>query len=323
MDFTPLRCDEGEYVDALLEQYAVHHTKVAVSTLDYANDYSLEKLYELSPHWPIGLTFAMLLPMLDKMKKDGKKVVVSGQGGDHLFTGSPYVLYDLFVRVKGVAFYEELMSYRYRWKSFKAYVLRPMLGEKNITRIKKLLGKKNKEKTFWECCDIVDLTDTLGMKNPALKNELDMVTTAYHSTIMDGNIFHCAQKHFDIEYRHPFFDKELVEFSLSLPPQMKYGNRTIKRILRKAMKGILPEKIRTRRDKAEFSEIIRQQIDAIDVDALLSAPHIVKLGLLTQKDVTLCRQRYEEGNIRYVSYFWVMINVEYWYINNQFEEAEK
>jgi asparagine synthase (glutamine-hydrolysing) len=197
------------------------------------------------------------------------------------------------------------------------------LGEKNTAHIKKLLGKEIKEKSFWDSCDIVDLSETLGIKDPALKNELDMVTTAYHSTVMDGNMFHCAEKHFDIEYRHPFFDKELVEFSLSLPPEMKYGNRTIKRILRKAMKDILPEKIRRRKDKAEFSEIIRQQIAAIDVDMLLADANIVKLGLLTQEDVALCKQRYEEGHPYYVSYFWVMLNVEYWYRANDFEAPTK
>jgi len=321
MDFGSLDCDEGEYVDAMLDEYALHHTKTKVDALDYKHDYSLEKLYELSPHWPISLTFAMLVPMLAQMKEDGKKVVVSGQGGDHLFTGSPYVLYDLFVRVKDVAFYEELRSYRRPWAAFKAYVLRPMLGEKNTERVKKVLGKKTKKKSFWDSCDIVDLTDTLGIKNPAIKNELDMVTTAYHSTVMDGNIFHCAEKHFGIEYRHPFFDKELVEFALSLPPEMKYGNHSIKRILRKAMKGILPEKIRNRKDKAEFSEIIRQQIAAIDVDELLNNPNIVRLGIIGQEDVELCRQRYEEGYPHYVSYFWVMLNVEYWYIHNHFEEV--
>jgi len=40
---------------------------------------------------------------------------------------------------------------------------------------------------------------------------------------------------------------------------MKYKERTIKWILRKAMDGILPEKIRDRKDKAEFSELIIQQ----------------------------------------------------------------
>lgn len=37
------------------------------------------------------------------------------------------------------------------------------------------------------------------------------------------------------------FDKKLVEFALSLPPEMKYKQRTIKWILRKAMDGVLPK----------------------------------------------------------------------------------
>ena len=322
MDFGALKCDESTYVDTMLETYQVNHQKIVVDKLDYKEKYSLKNLYEISPHWPISLTFAMLLPMLEQMKIDGKKVVVSGQGGDHLFTGSPYVLYDLLLRRKFGEFYKELNSYKRPWAAFKSYIIRPMLGEKNTERIKKLMGKKRKEKGFWDSCDIVDLSDKLCLKNPVLKNGLDMVTTAYHSTVMDGNLFHCAQEHFGIEYRHPFFDKVLVEFALSLPAEMKYRNRTIKRILRKAMKGILPEKIRLRKDKAEFSEIIRQQIDAIDVEVLLNEPNIVRLGLITQEDVLLCKKRYEDGEAGYVSYFWVMINVEYWYIHNQFDTSE-
>ena len=99
---------------------------------------------------------------------------------------------------------------------------------------------------------------------------------------MDGNLFHCAEEHFGIEYRHPYFDLELVEFALSLPPEMKYKQRTIKWILRKAMNGILPDKIRDRKDKAEFSEVITQQIDAINLGVLLDEPYIVQLGLLEQ-----------------------------------------
>lgn len=321
MDFATLNCDEGAYVDALLNKYPVHHQKVFVANLDYKNKYSLEHLYEVSPHWPIGLTFAILLPMLEQMKAEGKNVVVSGQGGDHLFSGSPYVLYDLFVRRKFGAFYEALKSYKRPWSAFKAYVLIPMLGERNTLRIKKLLGKKPKKKSFWDACDIVNFSDTLVMTNPALKNELDMLTTAYHSTVMDANIFHCAKEHFGIEYRYPFFDKALVEFALSLPVEMKYTNRRIKGILRKAMKGVLPEKIRLRQDKAEFSEILCQQIAAIDVEALLCEANIVKLGLIRQEDVDLCKKRYEAGETRYVSYFWVMLNMEYWYQHNQFEDV--
>jgi asparagine synthase (glutamine-hydrolysing) len=320
MDFGSLACDEGVYVDAVLAKYPVNHQKVPVGGLDYHKQYALASLYALSPHWPIGLTFAMLLPMLEKMKEDGKKVVVSGQGGDHLFTGTPFMLYDLFARGKLSDAFDELGTYRHRWRAFKSYVLAPLLGQKNVRRLKMLLGKK--KKYFWDDCNIVDFTEEAGITNPAFKDALDMVTSAYHSTVMDGNIFHSAERHFGIEYRHPFFDRELVEFALSLPPEMKYANRTVKRILRKAMEGILPEKINRRRDKAEFSELLSQQMKALDLEALLGEPYIVKLGLIDQSDIERCIEKYRSGDLIYVSRLWIIINVEYWYIYNQFEIDE-
>ena len=318
MDFGDLKCDESSFVDTFLKHYSTNHQKISVETLDYHTTYPLEYLYTLSPYWPITLTFAMSLPMLEKMKKDGKKVVVTGQGGDHLFRGSQYALYDLFVRGKLFESYREVTSYTHPWSAFKVYVLRPLLGKKSIKWIKKIIRKEEK-KSFWDRCDIEDLTESLKLRNPAVKEDLDVLTSACQATVMDGNIFHCAERHFGIEYRHPFFDRELVEFALSLPPEMKYGNRTIKRILRKAMEGILPEKIRLRKDKAEFSEVISQQIAAIDLDALLKDPHIVRLGLIEQHDINQCLKEYRNGSGVYVNRLWAMINVEYWYRYNQFE----
>jgi len=319
MDFSYMKCDENEYIDALLKKYPLHHQKIVSGTLDYQEVYSFKHLYSMSPNWPITLTFAMLLPMLEQMKRDGKKVVISGQGGDHLFTGTPYVFYDLFRRFKFLTLYEELKGYKKPWSVFKVYVVRPLLGEKTTRLVKSLLGKKNAELPPKNVDEIIDLSQTVGIKDPVHKDALDMVTSAAHSTIMDGNIFHSAENTFGIEYRHPFFDKELVEFALSLPPEMKYKGGTIKWILRKAMDGILPDKIRDRTDKAEFSELLIQQIDAIDLNELLNAPYIVKLGVIEQSLIDKYRKEYEDktGNI---TYLWIIINVEYWYRYN-FEEA--
>lgn len=52
-----------------------------------------------------------------------------------------------------------------------------------------------------------------------------------------------------VEIRMPFMDWRLVAFSFSLPWTSKLGGGFTKRILRDAMKGIVPEVIRTRRDK--------------------------------------------------------------------------
>ena len=67
-----------------------------------------------------------------------------------------------------------------------------------------------------------------------------------------------------VEARVPFLDYRLVEFSLGLPDDYKIERGVTKRVLREAMRGLLPEKVRARTDKigfatAEESWLRRQQ----------------------------------------------------------------
>ncbi len=62
----------------------------------------------------------------------------------------------------------------------------------------------------------------------------------------------CSMAH-GIECRMPFMDYRLVEFMFSLPNTSRVGGGYTKRILREAMKGIVPETIRTRKTKIGFN----------------------------------------------------------------------
>ncbi|HSL43245.1 MAG TPA: asparagine synthase-related protein, partial [Anaerolineales bacterium] len=55
-----------------------------------------------------------------------------------------------------------------------------------------------------------------------------------------------------VEVRSPFMDWRLVCFLFSLPSPSKIGAGFTKRILRDALKGILPEMVRTRTQKLGF-----------------------------------------------------------------------
>jgi asparagine synthase (glutamine-hydrolysing) len=55
-----------------------------------------------------------------------------------------------------------------------------------------------------------------------------------------------------VEARVPFLDYRLVEFVLGLPDDYKIAGGVTKRVLRDGMRGVLPEKIRTRIDKLGF-----------------------------------------------------------------------
>jgi asparagine synthase (glutamine-hydrolysing) len=56
-----------------------------------------------------------------------------------------------------------------------------------------------------------------------------------------------------VEIRNPFLDWRVVRYAFSLPDESKIGNGFSKRILREAMRGIVPEAVRTRRAKIGFN----------------------------------------------------------------------
>ena len=66
------------------------------------------------------------------------------------------------------------------------------------------------------------------------------------------NYDRCSMAH-GIEVRMPLLDWRLVTFAFALAPEAKLGGGFTKRILRDAMKGIMPETIRTRRSKVGFN----------------------------------------------------------------------
>lgn len=52
-----------------------------------------------------------------------------------------------------------------------------------------------------------------------------------------------------LEARHPMFDRRLVEFCLAVPPEQHRLGRHGRRLIRRAMEGILPDEIRLRHNK--------------------------------------------------------------------------
>lgn len=70
---------------------------------------------------------------------------------------------------------------------------------------------------------------------------------------MDSWALH-AEK-YGFEYKYPLLDKAVLEFWFSLPIEFTYYNMQSRFLYREAMKGILTEKVRVRRDKGESLRI--------------------------------------------------------------------
>ncbi len=314
-------CDESEYIDSMLDKYDLESTKINLDKLDYKDKYTLKYRYDLEPYWPMLVTHTMGLYVAEKLQDMGIKRVITGQGGDQLMGGSAYSLNDYLKHFQWLQLYRELSTLKRPLKMFKMYALLPLLNDRSKKLIKKILRPFDKhkvlpKKTFKELCDQCP-KDSL-----AFWHDIDSITSTNQSLVFDISYHHVVYKHYGIRAYHPFYDRRLMEFMLSLPAKFKYSEGVIKVLLRKAMEGILPEKIQQRRDKAEFTAVIKQQIDAIDLDELLGETHLGKLGLMEQTEVDKLKEDYQSGKMKTVAHFWKVINMEYWYRYNFVDNKE-
>jgi asparagine synthase (glutamine-hydrolysing) len=85
-----------------------------------------------------------------------------------------------------------------------------------------------------------------------------------------------------VDVRHPYLHRPLVELALRLPPEMCVRPHARKWILREAMRGILPEAVRTRVGKGSMDGLnVRSLVhDGPHLDRLLRDPILAQLGCL-------------------------------------------
>ncbi|WP_170916590.1 asparagine synthase-related protein [Dyadobacter psychrophilus] len=72
-------------------------------------------------------------------------------------------------------------------------------------------------------------------------------------TIIASEQFFALGNHYGLENRFPFYDKDLFELCISVPMEIKFGRGIGREHFREAMKGLLPETVRSRPNKANFS----------------------------------------------------------------------
>ena len=121
---------------------------------------------------------------------------------------------------------------------------------------------------------------------------------------------------FSLETRFPFLDHNLVEKTLSIPSENYIKNGYTKVIMREALKGILPEKIRMRKDKIGFSTPQSDWFKNRKIQELLA--DVVESKSFSGRgyfDVKQCKkdlsalQKYG----RYNKEFWKWIHLELWF----------
>ncbi|WP_415396937.1 asparagine synthase (glutamine-hydrolyzing) [Sulfurimonas sp. CS5] len=212
--------------------------------------------------------------LFDRIKQDGYKVVLSGEGSDELFLG--YRQYFEFLDIEQMSklsnknwlkkYFRSNYSQNREWEYYKRIFDDTLLfrtsGETFTDLQKNALMKKN-------------VKDNQALKY--LKNYRDRFEASPHTdesiwySYIDLNIFQA--EHFltkldrtsmahSIESRTPFLDHKLASAVFSIDPKLRYEDRVTKSLLKEIMKPHLDEKILNRKKKGFSNPYMEYLIDS-------------------------------------------------------------
>ncbi len=299
-----MSCDEGKYIEAVINQLGIEAHFVYADLLDYKNKYSIEHQYQLRPEWFVHGVELETSAEFELIQSEDVRVMLTGLGSDQIIGGDLIVLADYFEKLQLMRLYSELKYYGFSSRVIINKVILPILPKKLINILRIMLNKpklshdKNKISFDTLFKDIEKIKHKMSHNQQI--NLADII--GMHTAYMADRTTYQIGGHYDIEFRHPFFDRDLIEFSLTLPPYMKVSKGTRKIILREAMKEKLTKIVHERTDKGEYTPIIEHQIQATLFDNIEEKSLIKKYAIMSENDL----------NLRYERNVWSIIGLEYW-----------
>lgn len=259
--FEDKRFDEREYIEEVVKATSVtpfytfpdiNHIHPQIEKIVWHQDEPFDST-SIFAQWSV----------MELAKKNGVIVLLDGQGADETLAGYiPYkwfLLLDSFSNKNPIYLLKNSLGLLKSVKGYKEYtnlsyykILKRLVASKFISK-----EKVKSSSSYYLKREFIDkYKDNLKL-NYANKFNSKLENKLYHD-IYYSSLPRLLQYEdrdsmaFSLESRVPFLDYRFVEFIFSLPVSNKIKNGWTKYIMRKAMKGVLPEKIRCRKDKMGF-----------------------------------------------------------------------
>jgi len=331
---------------ARLETFSVGFQEAAHNELDYAREVAtkfrtchrelvlgpdaLDELERIVWHLdePFGDSSAIPTYMVSKLAASHVKVVLSGDGGDELFAG-----YDKYV-VEG----RERGMPKLPWplRAALAEISRRMpagMRGRNYLRHRSLDGAARylDASTLFRDDDLralfePNVAECLGRHEPWRERAASLETggAEWLSRLQRLDMSHylpldiltkvdrMSMAH-SIETRVPLLDHKFVEFTATIPPEMNVIGGGTKAILKRAMRGVLPDRI-IHRPKHGFAAPLnywfRGELKSIARDLLLG-DSARRRGLFRPNGIEALLRRHENGRDLDLQ-IWTLMSFELW-----------
>jgi asparagine synthase (glutamine-hydrolysing) len=118
-----------------------------------------------------------------------------------------------------------------------------------------------------------------------------------------------------VEARVPFLDHKLVEFAMSLPQNMKYRDGETKYILKRALRGVIPERVINRKKSGFGAPINEWMLDRFGgfVERTLMNSPLRRRELFDYDFIAQLLKEHRRGRVNYSFFLWSLLNLSLWY----------
>ncbi len=314
-----MSCDEREYSVSVLKHFGLDALCIDADKIEYGKLAALDKWNSLNPEYPGSGNFLSCLYKLELLQKNEIRVVLTGHGGDHLMTGNGFFFKDYILSGQMKSILRELKERKYS-PYFIASQLQWFLPSRLRKVIRNFLGKFNEDEFYSKIC-----ADNFPLKTDTYQfQEIQAYAGLFYQFWIDFNPNKVAGK-YGIEVRHPFFDKRLFEFMLTVPNFYKKNENITKYLLKESLKDLLPKKIYYRNDKAEFSELVNIQYKLLKCDEM-SYDNVIEFGLALKNEIEAYKNETNDElwyNSDKLDRMWHLCLIEKWLIYSKKEGDKK
>jgi asparagine synthase (glutamine-hydrolysing) len=305
--------DESEYIAEFRDKnLKLHYTfPTEITLFEDLSDF-IDTMSEPFPSTSIYAEYKVM-----KLAKQHCTVLLNGQGADELMAGYHY-FYGYYFR--------DLLRNR-SWGKFLNEVFQYTRTHKSIYGLKTLgFSLSPRSLRHFKNHDFIDD----GFYNTLYGKKNSLFDDFYNSNSLKEfliNHFEYKFEHhllwadktgmrFSLETRFPFLDHNLVEKTLSISSDNYIKNGYTKAIMRNALKGILPEKIRMRKDKVGFSTPEADWFKNVKLQTILT--DIIESESFKERgyfNIKQCKSDFHsfEKNQKYNPEFWKWISLEMWF----------
>lgn len=303
---TDERYVEQDLVDYVVSELGIRHTSIPLNTDGFLENLRHVIRYHDAPVYTISYYAHWLL--MESIASQGYRISISGTAADELFTGyyDHHAMYLYEVRSNPLLFQKSLENWM---KHIKPIVRNPVLQDPQV-----FVKKPDERAHIYLDADIFASYLTGEFKEPfkeavycdgLLRNRMlnELFSEAVPVILHEDDL---NAMYYSIENRSPFLDRELFDFCYAIPSSYLIRDGYNKKVLRDAMRGIVPERILNTRRKVGFNAPIHSFLDVKDKQVrseLLDESPIFDHVWKTKVESIICKDHLPNSESKFLFYF--------------------